>query len=703
MESLAEIFYEEANEMLEAMEQSLLNMEESGASTDTINELFRYAHSLKGNSGAMGFMHVNHFTHALESALDKVRQGKQSLTRPITDLLLQAVDVIRRLVTATRIKGDVGDPECEVILERLKLLMAGDAVGEQPAAIIKPAIITSTGSKAQPVSAGAPIAPINPRVELSTDADLRYYRVCFTPGVQLDSENDPLRTLCELNDMAKVLTCTMQENIPVLEELQADQSFACWDLLLETMAEPVMIKVVLELSASGAQVEIEEITAEEAGSNQEEVICMDAEEELLLEEAVKPNISAAVGIPSTGPARVQAESHTIRVNTEKIDALFNLTSEIVIAQSMLTNSHDRIQDMEARAAVLQMERYVRELHEHVMAIRMIPVGYVFNRFPRLVRDLAASTKKNIHLEMKGEDTELDRTLLESLTDPITHLLRNCIDHGVEAPDEREKAGKPATGVVRLNAYQAEGRIYIEVSDDGRGINVERIRQKGIQQELLREDENPSVEALYDLLFRPGFSTAEKVTDVSGRGVGMDVVKRNVEALGGMVSVQSEMGLGSRFLIKVPLTLAIMDGLNLRVGEEFFIVPLTSVMETFRGDTVKISSAFGAYEMVNVRGKFLPLLRLCNTFKISGDDRDTSECLIIIIEQDGEQVAILADEIIGQHQVVMKSLEANFVRVPGFSGACILGNGQVALIVDVGEIVRQANSLPLTRALVQEVA
>jgi two-component system chemotaxis sensor kinase CheA len=446
------------------------------------------------------------------------------------------------------------------------------------------------------------------------------------------------------------------------------------------------MKAVLELSAEGAAAEIEELGAEDRPAEQQEPAqpAEPAKETEPAKAAPPPQPQKA----APPQAKKPSDSQTIRVSTEKVDALFDLTSEIVIAQSMLSNTQSRLAG-EAVVAVTQMERHVRDLHERVMAIRMIPVGYVFNRFPRMVRDLASSSQKEIRLEIAGEETELDRTLLESLTDPLTHLLRNSVDHGIEIPADRVAAGKTSYGIVRLNAYQAEGRIYIEVSDDGKGINLERVRQKALALEWLREEDNPPPETLYDFLFRPGFSTAEKVSDVSGRGVGMDVVRRNVESLGGLVSVYSELGKGSRFLIKVPLTLAIMDGLKLRVGPEHFIVPLTSVVQSFRPDTVTLCSAQGKYEMINIRGRFLPLLKLSDSFQIEADSRRTEDGILIVLEQDEHQIAVLADEILGQQQVVMKSLEANFVRVPGISGATILGDGRVALILDVGELVRRA--------------
>lgn len=667
MESLSQIFYEEASEMLELMEQILLSMEEGGATPEVVNDLFRYAHSLKGNSAAMGFSQISRFTHGLENALDSLRKGSLGLSREMADLLLSGVDVSRRLVEASKEDGDVGDPACADILRGLQEIIA-----------------------AGPVATAAPITT-------GSVAGTPRYRVRYVPGPLLDADNDPIRCLLELTEHATILGCRLDGPIPPLDLLDPFAPAAGWDLLVETNNDPVIIRVLLELSADGTHVQVDPAEPSAAASEAVsvgpvEVVADPGDEDDVSSVAVQPeplapDAAAAPAVQRGASQKKSSEAQTIRVSTDKVDALFNLTSEIVIAQSMLSNAQARIMDAEASSAIAQMERYVRELHERVMAIRMIPVGYVFNRFPRMVRDLAAASGKEIHLAISGEETELDRTLLEALTDPLTHLLRNSIDHGIESPEGRAAAGKSAAGTVRLNAYQAEGRIYIEVADDGKGIDLERVRRKAIDLDWIREEDRPAPDALYEMLFRPGFSTAEKVSDVSGRGVGMDVVKRNVEGLGGVVATVSEPGKGTRFTIRVPLTLAIMEGLNLRVGPEHFIVPLTSVLEAFRPDSVNVCTACGANEMVNIRGKFVPLLRMSHALGISSDGARNGQDLIVLLEQDEQQLAIAVDEIVGQHQVVMKSLEANFERVEGFSGATILGDGRVALIVDVGSLLR----------------
>lgn len=651
MDNLIQLFYDEANEMLESMEQVLLSLEERGHDPETVNALFRYAHSFKGNSAAMGFTQLSKFTHGLESAMEVLRKDQRPLTPELTSLLLQAVDVIRTLLERTRTEGDVGDPQCEVILRQISQALEGTL----------PALTTPQSQ----TSASAPAESQAPR-----------YRLTYQPAPTLSAEHDPLSLLSELEAYCQIHECRFTHQIPPLESLKWDACYGTWEMVVATPFEPAILRAILELTAEGAQVEITSLASDAIPST----VSFDRTETAV----VQPSNPSSSQAPSSPP---KTETQSIRVATEKIDALFNLVSEIVIAQSMLTTAQTAETDERLRHAISQMERHVRELHERVMAIRLLPISYLFNRFPRMVRDTANQLGKKVNLIIEGEETELDRTLLEALSDPLTHLIRNAIDHGIETPEERRRNGKPETGTLTLSAYQAEGRIYIEVCDDGRGINLERVRQKAIQLGWLAESDQPSPETLYDFIFQPGFSTAQQVSDLSGRGVGMDVVKRNVESLGGAISIMSEQGQGTRLQIKVPLTLAIMDGLGLTVGSEHYLVPLTTVVEAFRPENLQHSAMFDTYEMVNVRGRFVPLIQLRRVVGLPPSDHNG---LIVVLEQDGQQIALQVDGIVGQQQVVLKSLEENFVRVPNFAGATILGDGRVALILDVGELIRRAH-------------
>ncbi len=662
MDNLLQLFYDESNEMVEGMEQILLSLEERGTDPETVNALFRYAHSFKGNSAAMGFTHLSKFTHGLESAMEVLRKEHRPLTPELTNLLLQAVDIIRTMLERTRSEGDVPHPSAEPLLARITQALSGET----------------------PSSSATPST--SPPQQTDSTPSATRYRVHYQPAPTLSAEHDPLQLLQELTEYCQVIECTFASHLPPIDQLKPDACYGSWNLIVETAFEPAILRAILELSAEGASVEVVPVE-----SAVQPVQTSETQPDTPSQSNAQPTPSSAVAestsaVVQTSPAKT--ESQSIRVSTDKIDALFNLVSEIVIAQSMLTTAQTSETDENLRSAITQMERHVRELHERVMAIRLLPISYLFNRFPRMVRDTANKLGKKVNLVIEGEETELDRTLLESLSDPLTHLIRNAIDHGIEPPEERRKQGKPEVGTLRLSAYQAEGRIYIEVSDDGKGIDTERVRQKAVQLGWLTEHDQPSKETLYDFLFRPGFSTAQTVSDLSGRGVGMDVVKRNVESLGGTISVHSEIGKGTRFLLKVPLTLAIMDGLGLSVGGEQYLVPLTTVVEAFEWNSLQHTALFDTHELVNVRGRFVPLVRLRQFVGLpdSSDERG----LIVVLEQEGQQIALMVDSIIGQQQVVLKSLEENFVRVPGFAGATILGDGRVALILDVAEMVERAH-------------
>jgi len=678
MDSLMQLFYDEANEMVQGMEQVLLALESGKPDPETVNALFRYAHSFKGNSAAMGFTHLSKFTHGLESAMEVLRKEQRPLTSELATLLLQAVDMIRTLLERTRTEGDVGDPACDALLQQINAVINGETLNS-------PVAPTASTTSSTPT-------PTETTETTATGGTPRY-RVTYQPAPTLSAEHDPLQLLTELQEYGQVIECRFREQIPPLEQLKTDACYGSWELVYETAFEPAIVRALLELAAEGAEVRVEPLNA----SPSSETALPTADETT----AAAPIVSVAMPSPTEVPATAttavvtatvnttasKGEAQSIRVSTEKIDALMNLVSEIVIAQSMLSSAQTADTDERVRAAITQMERHVRELHERVMAIRLLPVSYLFNRFPRMVRDTAAKLGKKVSLEIEGEETELDRTLLEALSDPLTHLIRNAIDHGIEPPEERRQNGKPETGTIKLSAYQSEGRIYIEVSDDGRGIDTERVRQKAIQLGWITENDHPSEETLYDFIFQPGFSTAQQVSDLSGRGVGMDVVKRNVESLGGSISVQSKRGEGTRFLLRVPLTLAIMDGLGLTVADEHYIVPLTAVVEVLQYGSLKHTALFDQYEMVNVRGEFIPLVRLRQFVGLSEAESNQDE-LIVVLEQEDQRIALLIDGIVGQQQVVLKSLEENFVRVPGFAGATILGDGRVALILDVSDLIRR---------------
>jgi two-component system, chemotaxis family, sensor kinase CheA len=394
------------------------------------------------------------------------------------------------------------------------------------------------------------------------------------------------------------------------------------------------------------------------------------------------------------------DAASIRVHTDKVDKLVNLVGEMVITQSMLAQIASKFTlDQLPRLveAVTAMERHSRELQERVMAVRMQPIKTVFSRFHRLMRDLSRSLGKSIRLEISGEETELDKTVIDRIGDPMTHLVRNSVDHGIEPPEVRRELGKPAEGVVRLRAYQQGGNIFVEISDDGKGLDTARIRRKGVDIGLIRDGEILSDDQVHALIFRPGFSTADRVTDLSGRGVGMDVVRRNIESLGGQVAIVSRAGRGSTFTIKLPLTLAILDGLSVRVGGALYIVPLVNITESIRPKAGQVHTIAGRGEVLDVRGHVIPVLRLYEVLGVTPEVTDPTQSLLVMVENGTERVAILVDELLGQHQVVIKSLETNYQRIEGISGATIMGDGQVALILDVPGLARLAARAPMLAA------
>ena len=410
--------------------------------------------------------------------------------------------------------------------------------------------------------------------------------------------------------------------------------------------------------------------------------------------ASQPARAVPAEIGATRAEAPKSETQTLRVATEKVDKLINLVGELVINQSMLAEvANNFTMDKQPRLieAVAQMDRASRELQERVMAVRMLPIKNAFGRFPRLVRDAAAACGKQIELKTTGEDTELDKTVIEAIADPLTHLVRNSIDHGVELPDERIAAGKPAMGCVTLSAFQEGGSIVVDVTDDGRGLSREKITKKAVERGLISQDSALSDDEIYDLVFAPGFSTAAKVSDLSGRGVGMDIVKRTVETLGGTVSMSTREGAGSTCRIRLPLTMAILEGLSVRVGEEVYIMPLTSIVESIRPKPQDINVITGNTEVVQVRGSVLPVLRLYKAFNTKPRQTDPTQALFVIVQNDRKQVAVLVDELITQSQVVIKSIETNYQKVAGIAGATILGDGRVALILDVPGLISKARA------------
>jgi two-component system chemotaxis sensor kinase CheA len=663
-------FFEESREGLDAMEGGLLALESGNGDPETINVIFRAAHTIKGGAATFGFTAVTDLTHLLETLLDEARSGRRLLDTRAIGILLSAVDVLRALVAACEHATPIDHAALALARSGLDRLLAGAA-------------------DAAPI---APMAPVAAAVAVTaaaieTPAPIGGWRIGFKPAPSLfNSGNDPLRILGELASHGELGVTCVDSNLPPFDQLDPYEAYLAWDLTLPGDVPRAAIDEAF------AWVEGEcELSIESADDDQTAIPARSG--------SVEPAEVAAREAPidpSAPPVRRTSDAdNSIRVAVAKVDALINLMGELIITQSMLRQHAERL-DPIANVALLagmgQLERNTRELQESVMGVRMLPVEFAFSRFPRMVRDLATRLDKKVVLRTSGEATELDKGVIEKIVDPLLHLVRNAIDHGLETPADRRAAGKDETGTLTLSAVHQGGHIVIELSDDGRGLDRERILRKAAERNL-PVPENPSDAQVWDLIFAPGFSTAEVLTELSGRGVGMDVVKKNVTALGGQVGIRSALGRGTTISIRLPLTLAIVDGMSVAVGDEVFIVPLSMVIESMQLSGADVRTIGGDTRVLRVRDDYLPLLNLAEQYGLSAcrrtESADAPTAIAVVVESDGRRLALEVDELLGQQQVVVKNLESNYRRVPGVSGATILGDGRVALIVDAGSLAMAA--------------
>ncbi|WP_299343706.1 chemotaxis protein CheA [uncultured Pseudoxanthomonas sp.] len=645
-------FFEESREGLEAMEAGLLSLEQGSRDGDLINSIFRAAHSIKGGSATFGFDAIAGMTHVLETLLDELRAGQRAVSPPAVDAMLASVDVLRALLAEAE-HGTPADPAAvQAMKDRLNAVLSGQDA---------------------PVPAAAPAAAA------AKDAEPDGWKIGFTPAPSLFmSGNDPLRILRELEHLGPLEIACRMERLPGFEQIDPLEAYLAWDLGLIGKVPRSAVDDVFAWVVDDCELDIQPLQR----------TAVPVEAAAVAAQPVAAVVASGAQPPATAtPAANDAAETSIRVSVDKIDGLINLVGELVITQAMLKQVSgllDQAQCERLFAGLDLLERNTRDLQEAVIGVRMLPVDAVFRRFPRLVRDLSARLGKQVRLRTIGEGTELDKGLIERIADPLVHLVRNSIDHGLEMPDVRTQAGKDETGTITLAASHQGGHIVIEVSDDGRGLNRDRILAKAAERGLA-VPENPTDSQVWDLIFQPGFSTAEAVTDLSGRGVGMDVVRRNIQALGGEVQLESAAGQGTRVVIRLPLTLAILDGMAVSVGDETLILPLTYVLEALQPQSEDIRTVGGDGRVLRVRGEYLPIVAL-NAYYRYGDDRN-ADPLVVVVEADGQKLALEVDELIGQQQVVVKNLENNYRRIEGISGATILGDGRVALIVDVGGLVR----------------
>ncbi|MCO6614151.1 chemotaxis protein CheA [Enterobacter hormaechei] len=644
-------FFDEADELLADMEQHLLDLVPEAPDSEQLNAIFRAAHSIKGGAGTFGFTILQETTHLMENLLDEARRGEMQLNTDIINLFLETKDIMQEQLDAYKSSAEPDAASFEYICNALRQL-ALEAKGEASAPVVPAAKLSVVDAAAKPDS--APDAPAGKlRVVLS--------RLKENEVNLLEEELGNLATLSNVVKGKDSLAATLdggigQDDIVAVLcfVIEADQ------IAFETEAAAVEVPAPAEIAPAVV--------------------------------AAAPALKAVpkeTAAPARGekPAARSSESTSIRVAVEKVDQLINLVGELVITQSMLaqrSNELDPVTHGDLITSMGQLQRNARDLQESVMSIRMMPMEYVFSRFPRLVRDLASKLNKQIELTLMGSSTELDKSLIERIIDPLTHLVRNSLDHGIELPENRVAAGKSPVGNLVLSAEHQGGNICIEVSDDGAGLNRERILAKAISQGMA-VNENMTDEEVGMLIFAPGFSTAEQVTDVSGRGVGMDVVKRNIQEMGGHVEIQSKQGAGTTIRILLPLTLAILDGMSVKVADEVFILPLNAVMESLQPREEDLHPLAGGERVLEVRGEYLPLVELWKVFEVDGAKTEATQGIVVILQSAGRRYALLVDQLIGQHQVVVKNLESNYRKVPGISAATILGDGSVALIVDVSAL------------------
>lgn len=695
-----ETFFDEADELLAQMEQLLLELDVGAPDIEQLNAIFRAAHSIKGGAATFGcFNQLAGTTHLLENLLDAIRRGEMALRTDMIDIFLETKDVLKSQLDAYRASEEPDDAVFERICAVLRQLAlehkdpaAAAAGAPAPAAAPVAAPAPAAPAPAPVQQAPAPVAPVEPAAPAADAGEqgglplrVRITKVSDKDAESLLEEMGNLGTV-KASERANGVLTVWVDSTCTPEDIEAVCCF---------IVDGDQLNIAREAApASGDAAPVAAEAAPAAAVAQAAPAAAPAAPEA---PAAEPVAAAEAGAPAARAARPAAataahadkESTSIRVGVEKVDQVINLVGELVITQAMLAQTastldpvlHDRLLN-----GMEQLERNARDLQEAVMSIRMMPMDYVFSRFPRLVRDIAGKMGKQIELQTYGRATELDKSLIERIIDPLTHLVRNSLDHGIETPEKRIAAGKDPVGQLVLSAQHNGGNIVIEVSDDGGGLSREKILKKAMAQGLAVNENSPDDE-IWQLIFAPGFSTAEKVTDISGRGVGMDVVRRNIQDMGGHVQLSCEPGHGTTTRIVLPLTLAILDGMSVRVGEETFILPLNHVTESLQPTNDQIYSVAGNERVMHVRGEYLPLVEMHRVFSVGEAQTDPTQAIAVIMQAEDRRFALLVDHLIGQHQVVVKNLESNYRKVPGISAATILGDGSVALIVDVFALAR----------------
>ena len=682
MESIKQTYFQECDELLVAMEEGLIAMENGEADDEIINAVFRAVHSIKGGGGAFGFESLVAFAHIFETVLDRIRSGELAPEPDVVKCLLRAGDLISDHVNAARDDSGaaIADEEVKDELRAFSGEDGDDAGGDD--------------------FEGLDFAPM--QFDLGDDGPAASaetaWTIRFVPRASLYAKaNEPYLILRELATLGEITVEADLSRLPVLASIDPEEAYISWTIQLKGDVTQAAIEEAFEFAAEDCDLTIERVTADlpelpDLGLpdlpdlpdlNEPDTV----EAPPLTQQDVPAAPVAAEERKEVGaPAAKEAAPQTIRVDLDKVDRLVNLAGELVITQAMLAQS---IQDAGLRSTsrlgngLVEFENLLRELQESVMAIRTQPVKSVFQRMPRLVRELAGQTGKQVRLVVEGEATEVDKTVIDRIGEPLTHMIRNAIDHGLESTEDRIAAGKPAEGTVGLSAEHRGGRIVIEIADDGAGINRTRVREKAIEKGLISASAALSDEEIDNLIFMPGFSTASTVSNISGRGVGMDVVRRNIVELGGRIVIVSTPGKGSRFVLTLPLTLAVLDGMVVAVGDQTYVLPLAHIVESMKPRRSDIHAYGREWELLDVRGAYVPVIRIGKLLRIGNAVEEPTDGVAILIESEGTgRFALIVDAILGQRQVVIKSFENNYRHIEGVAAATILGDGRVALILDV---------------------
>jgi two-component system chemotaxis sensor kinase CheA len=686
MSQFHQVFFEECFEGLEAMESGLLSLDIGDIDSEVINTIFRAAHSIKGGSGTFGFTVVAEYTHIMETLLDEMRDGRRQVTKPAVDVLLGSVDCLREMLTSIQNEEDVNMASAAKHQAALEMELNGTTGGGH-----------ATAAAHNPAPTPITVATPEPDSEEENEEidEEQGWKISFCPYLSLlRTGNDPVRLFREVSQLGEFTANATIEDVPPFADLDPEECSITWELKLVTDATETTVKEIFSWVEDDCALEFAPLAKPKKVKKPKAATPVHVEAAPKVEVAHPPVIAAAKKPPAVeadASKNTPKASSSIRVDTDKIDTLINMVGEVVITQSMLgligeNFSMDKVGLL--KRGLAQLERHTRDLQQSVMNIRMLPISFVFSRFPRLVHDISTKLDKKITLKLVGENTEVDKAVVELINDPLVHLIRNSLDHGIEMPAARIAAGKPEMGTIELKAYHRGGHIVIEIVDDGGGMDKNRLLAKAIEKGLVEESAIMTDKQILELIFMPGFSTAEQLTDISGRGVGMDVVRRNIQSLGGNIDIISELGKGTTIAIHLPLTLAILDGQSVAVGDETYIVPLVSIIESINITEKMLNKVAGKGETFKLRNEYLPIIRMREIFNVkSGAAAKSNEGVIVVVEGQGALCGFLVDELLGQQQVVIKSLEANYRRVEGVSGATILGDGSVALILDVPGLVR----------------